>query len=177
MSHTRQQVGKTKILLIHLVQVGHDNILMLVRCRQSISPCPMLTLSTEQSLCTVEAVFSHKAAERFCCLWVVQGPPWLRNPPPLMKTCQRRGFRACLLLKWRAGSFTSGSCRFSSLTLVSGGISGPTLISVPGSNVPRPGKLTPWASLHVTFPQVQGWDSKERRALREDFSNFNDLPC
>lgn len=30
------------VTLIHLVQVGHGNVLMLVRCSQSISPCPML---------------------------------------------------------------------------------------------------------------------------------------
>lgn len=66
-------------LLLLWVQVGHDNVLMLVRCRQSISPCPVLVLTTEQSLAETLLLPTalHKAAERWCKFLLGLGIPLL----------------------------------------------------------------------------------------------------
>lgn len=86
-----------------------------------------------------------------------------------------RGLKTLVHDEMESWQFYVRFLQFFLIGSVIGGISGPTLISFPGSNVRRPGKLTPWASLPVTFSQVQERSSKERRAWREDSCNLNDL--
>lgn len=79
---------QTQFMLLHLVQVAHGNVLMLVRCSQSISPCLMLLPLPPSRApllwwvwglkrpCTVEAIFSQKAVEGLVLLplvWRVGG--------------------------------------------------------------------------------------------------------
>ena len=66
-----------------------------------------------------------------------------------------RGLRIVFDAEMDTWQFYVRFLQFFLIGAVIGGISGPTLISFPGSNVHRTGKLTPWASLCVTFLQVQ----------------------
>ena len=52
------------VTLIHLVQVGRGNVLMLVRCSQSVSPCPMLLSSP---LSRARLLLWVQRPKRRCC--------------------------------------------------------------------------------------------------------------
>lgn len=52
------------VTLMHLVQVGRGDVLMLVRCSQSISPCPMLLSSP---LGRAQLLLWVRRSKRHCC--------------------------------------------------------------------------------------------------------------
>lgn len=62
-----------------------------------------------------------------------------------------RGLKTVFNDEMETWQFYGRFLQFFLVGAIIGGISGPTLISFPGSNVHHTGKLTPWAPRRVTF--------------------------